>query len=157
MGHARFTDDGGEAALDYVVRADGHWCTTSVAIAGVYRGMQKRLSLERLDQEWHLDGQRVEGLKGAVDVDLDFTPAPKLLPLRRMAALGNRVEHARAAWLRFPAIALSALDQRFTQEEDGCITYTAEQTGFVTSLKVDSSGFVTSYPGLWTGVVAQGV
>jgi hypothetical protein len=155
VGHARFTDAMGHAALDYVVRLDADWRSLSADIAGLHDHRQVRIALDRKGDDWHLDGQVVQGLGGALDVDLSFTPATNLMPLRRMTALGVATVRGRAALLRYPDIALQPLDQIYTVQQDGLVRYEGAQTGFVTMLTVDDSGFVTRYPGAWQGEVTH--
>ena len=155
VGHARFSDAGGHAAIDYVIRLDDAWQSLGADIAGLHGGRQVRIALDRADGAWRLDGQVVAGLGAAYDLDLAFTPATNLMPLRRMIDSGAQTMRTRAAWLRYPEIALQPLDQLYTRQPDGTVLYEAAQSGYVTTLTADSSGFVTDYPGLWRGEVSH--
>jgi hypothetical protein len=86
-------------------------------------------------------------LAGARDIDLGFTPATNLMPLRRLPDVGRMA--TRAAWLREPGGGLTVLDQSYTRERGHLVSYHAEQTGFSTQLKVGPHGFITLYPGFW--------
>ena len=156
VGHARFRDDEGFAALDYVVRCDHGWHTLSADIAGTHGVRDIRLVLENDSGEWRLNGHVEPQIAGVMDVDLAFTPATNLMPLRRLAGGNYKALHIRAAWLTYPKCEVVPLDQ--TYESDavaGHVSYRAEQTGFTTTLRVDDSGFVTGYPGLWDGEVSH--
>ena len=151
VGHARFRDEDGFAALDYVVRCDEGWHTLSADVAGSHAEKRIKLALHREGEDWIMNDQVQPQVKGAQDVDLSFTPATNLMPLRR---LKDGITEMRAAWLRYPACELAALDQIYTRDADeGTITYSAAQTGYATDLKVDPSGFVTLYPEAWEGEV----
>jgi len=151
IGHARFKDSYGHAALDYVVRCDAEWHTLGADVAGTHGGRELRVSLEREGSIWALNGQAQPQVRGAVDVDLAFTPATNLMPIRRLYAADKL--HSRAAWLTYPACELKPLDQTYTSVTSEIVTYAALQTGYVTQLCVDPSGFATLYPGVWEGEV----
>ena len=62
---------------------------------------------------WTVNGIPSPGVYGCLDVDLSFTPATNLLAIRRTSlAIGARAD-VRAAWLRFPELALEPLYQRY--------------------------------------------
>lgn len=154
VGHARFRDESGFAALDYVVRCDEGWHTLGADVAGVHEGREVRLRILREAGAWEVNGTAQEGLDGAADIDLSFTPATNLMPLRRLMASDGAVLEPRAAWLRYPEAALAPLDQRYVATGlPDVFSYSAAQTGFATELTVHSSGFVTLYPGHWEGEV----
>lgn len=84
-----------------------------------------------------------------VDIDLGFSPATNLLPIRRLSLARGQEAEVRAAWLPFPSLTFEVLPQVYRRE--GLQTYRYESGGgvFVRLLEVDAVGFVTDYPGLW--------
>ncbi|MGP6089131.1 putative glycolipid-binding domain-containing protein [Antarctobacter jejuensis] len=151
VGHARFRDATGWAALDYVIRTDDDWRTTSADVTGEHGGGAVAMKLTRGDDGWTVNGEPRPDLAEAEDIDLSFTPASNLMPLNRVPEVG-RLETT-AAWLRFPGPQITPLTQTYTRERGGLVRYAAQETGFETHLAVDARGFVTSYPGLWEAVV----
>lgn len=149
-GHAEFRDDLGRASLNYVVRCDLGWLTQSVDLAGRHGTREVQSKIVRYDSVWYVDDIPQTDVARARDIDLSFTPATNLMPLRR---LETRLT-VTAAWLRYPSATLSRLDQVYARE-DGRVGYSAEQTGFSTTLDVDPSGFVLLYPDLWHGEVTH--
>ncbi|SLN20280.1 hypothetical protein ROJ8625_00728 [Roseivivax jejudonensis] len=147
LGHARFRAAGSESRIDYLVRCDPDWHTLGADVTGIWDGTRVALHIVREGPTWTLNQQRQDGLDDAVDIDLSFTPATNLMPIRRMPEIGG--VSVRAAWLSAPGAPLGPLDQRYTRGRGGIVHYAAEQTGFSTDLRVASSGFVTEYPGLW--------
>ena len=147
VGHARFGEAEGRSRLDYVIRCDAEWHTQGADVSGVYREKPVALCIKRSDNDWVLNDLPQPDVEGAVDIDLGFTPATNLMPLRRLCEVGRM--QARAAWLRDPESGLQPLNQAYTRERGGLVRYEAEQTGFQTELKVSSDGFVTLYPGYW--------
>lgn len=147
IGHARFADGQGRSYLDYVIRCDGDWFTQSADVTGTFREQPVALRLLRKGDDWTLNDVPQPAVEGAVDVDLGFTPATNLMPLRRLCEVGRM--QARAAWLCEPDGALRPLCQAYTRERGGLVSYAAEQTEFQTELKVSDDGFVALYPGFW--------
>ncbi|MFZ5964374.1 putative glycolipid-binding domain-containing protein [Thalassococcus sp. BH17M4-6] len=147
VGHARFSEGGSWSALDYVVRCDGDWGTTSADITGLHDDEKVALHVLHLGRDWTVNGTPQPQLDGAIDIDLGFTPATNLMPLRRLPDVGRMP--VRAAWLRDPASPLEPLDQTYTRARGGLVQYHSVQTGYETHLKVDAHGFVTHYPDLW--------
>lgn len=154
IGHARFRDAEGFAALDYVVRCNESWHTLGADIAGLHDGRDVRLQVLRENGAWVLNGEPQPRVGEAADIDLAFTPATNLMPMRRLAVQQNDTLEIRAAWLDYPDTALKPLDQIYRRTGIcGQVAYQARQTVFITELEIDLSGFVTHYPGLWQGEV----
>ncbi|MBT55444.1 MAG: hypothetical protein CMF72_18850 [Mameliella sp.] len=147
VGHARFRDGNGWAALDYVIRVDADWCTTSADVTGEHGGDPVAVRLVRGRDGWTVNDAPRPDLRGAEDVDLAFTPATNLMPLNRVPEVGRL--DTTAAWVRFPGPLVSPLTQSYMRERGGMVRYSAEETAFETQLAVDRHGFVTTYPGLW--------
>lgn len=154
IGHARFRGADGFSALDYVVRCDTGWQTISADITGLQDGLNVNLRITRDDKTWVLNEIPQPQVSGAIDLDLSFTPATNLMPLRRLLASDEASEITRAAWLRYPQADLQPLDQTYGRTGvAGDFSYKAQQTGYTTRLHIGESGFVTNYPGLWEGEV----
>lgn len=150
MGHARFHNDDRFAALDYVIRCTDNWQTLDADIAGTHGDLDVRLHIDHRNGGWHVNDTPQTGLMGATDIDLSFTPATNLIPLRRLAKQQDDTLTIRAAWLHYPAAKLAPLDQSYKRTPTyGLVSYQAEQTAFSTTLEVNDAGFVTLYPDLW--------
>ncbi len=147
VGHARFRDGAGWAALDYVVRIGADWTTLSADVTGRHGGEDVAVKLSRDGDGWALNDVPQPQLAGCEDVDFAFTPATNLMPLRRLPDVGRLT--TRAAWLRFPGPQVTPLTQCYTRERGQIVAYRAEETGYDTQLAVGPDGFVTTYPGLW--------
>lgn len=154
VGHARFHDAAGFAALDYVIRCDGGWRTTSADVGGMHAGREVQMRILREGAQWWLNEIAQPEVAGAEDLDLSFTPASNLMPLRRLAGGRRRTLQLRAAWLDYPDGLLRPLDQIYRRGAlPGVVIYEARQTGTSARLGVHASGFVTLYPGAWEGEV----
>ena len=84
MGHAQFRDVLGQASLNYVVRCGRDWVTQSVDLAGQHDGREVRAKMAQAGGTWWIDEREQDAVAGALDIDLSFTPATNLMPLRRL-------------------------------------------------------------------------
>jgi hypothetical protein len=157
IGHARFHNPDGFASLDYVVRCDTGWRTINADIAGTHGEMDVRLQIEKTPKGWRVNQTPQPGLDRATDIDLSFTPATNLMPLRRLSDGALDAIITQAAWLDYPAATLKPLDQTYSRLAQDRVHYRGEQTEYVTELTMDPTGFVTRNPGLWTGEVKHAV
>lgn len=150
-GQANWQQDGAEVSLLYSVRCAPDWATLSADITGERGGAEVALRILSGSDGWRLNDAIQPEVAGCVDLDLSFTPATNLLPLRRLAADGAGPVRVRAAWLVPSLDRLASLDQSYCPCADGTIAYASEN--FQAGLTVHPSGFVTKYPGLWDGWV----
>jgi hypothetical protein len=93
-------------------------------------------------------------VRGCVDIDLGFSPATNLLPIRRLALNIGKEAEVRAAWLSFPALTFEVLPQVYRRVGETTYRYESGGGTFVRELQVNAVGFVTSYPGLWQAEAA---
>lgn len=153
-GHARFTESGAEAALDYVVRCDAGWATTGADIGGVMAGREVGWKITRdPGGGWRLNGRAVAGLDDCLDLDLGFTPATNLLPLRRLGLLPRGRAALAAAWF-LPGAGggrLLRLEQSYDARGAGQVAYRSDQ--FAARIEVHETGLPRRYGDLWDGRV----
>lgn len=136
--------------LSYVVAVDEAWRTRSAQLRGWAGATEVDLDLRVTpDQQWILNGTPVAAVAGCIDVDLSFTPATNLLPIRRLGLPIGSSAPVAAAWLRFPELDLQRLDQVYSRVAEGRYEYSSAGGAFRASLEVSASGLVTDYPGLW--------
>jgi hypothetical protein len=112
------------------------------------REIELSVSLD-VGERWHLNGTACPAVSGCVDIDLGFSPATNLLPIRRLALDIGKEAEVRAAWLPFPSLAFEVLPQVYRRTGETTYRYESGGGTFVRELQVNAAGFVTSYPGLW--------
>jgi hypothetical protein len=150
-GAAVFRDERGRPArLAYQVEADAAWRTRRGRVQGWLGAQAVELDIARTaDGGWTLNGAPAAGLEGMVDLDLGFTPATNLLPLRRLALADGQTADAPAAWLDPAAGTLVVLPQRYTRRSATVYWYESSGGGYAGVLEVEPTGFIRRYPGLW--------
>ena len=151
-GTAVFSESGRPCRLDYVVECDAEWRTVSARVTG-WIGVADVAVEIAVDaaRDWTYNGRRCPDVQGRDDIDLSFSPATNLLPIRRSRlAIGARVS-AHAAWLSFPGLVLEPLEQIYERVSASRFRYESGGGAFVTMLETNASGFVVQYPGMWRG------
>jgi hypothetical protein len=141
--------------LDYRVACDASWRTTAASVAGWLGNRAIGIEL-RTDGagRWRLNDADCPVVAGCLDLDLSFTPATNLLPIRRLELPIGETAAVRSAWLTFPALTLEPLDQVYRRTHATTYAYESDGGRFSTELEVNGDGFVTRYPNLWEAEAA---
>lgn len=152
-GVATFLHDGQPTCLRYRVSCDAGWRTRHATVSGWLGETAIELEIGRSAQgAWHLNGTDQDAPAELVDLDLGFTPATNILPIRRIALSAGQEMAAPAAYLAFPALRLERLDQSYRRLDASHYAYAAPRFDYEAVLEVAETGFVTLYPGLWKAV-----
>lgn len=156
-GAATFAYEGDPCLLDYQISGGADWRTVAATVTGWVGSRDVAISLNRDDADrWTLNGEPCPAVTGCLDLDLNFSPATNLLPIRRLnLAIGQSAE-VRAAWLRFPEFTLEPLPQVYRRLGETTYRYEASDGAFTARLTVNVAGFVTRYPGFWNAVSGEG-
>ncbi|WP_227107568.1 putative glycolipid-binding domain-containing protein [Chromobacterium rhizoryzae] len=149
-GCAVFVEDGVNCLLHYQVDCAPDWSTRRVEVNG-YRGAEAIALRLETDAEgrWRLNGAEQPQVQGCVDIDLAFTPATNLLPIRRSRLEIGAALELNAAWLQFPALTLAPLSQRYTRLSEIGYRYESRQGAFQAELSLTPDGLPRDYQGLW--------
>jgi hypothetical protein len=153
-GAAAFLREGVPARLAYELMCDSSWRTQYGQVRGWIGSQSVELSVARTAAgHWSLNGEIVGGLASCVDLDLGFTPATNLLPVRRLALAEGQAAEVPAAWLDVAGGTLDVLLQRYERRSEESYWYEAPRFEYAVLLDVAPTGFVRRYPGLWTAEV----
>lgn len=155
-GELEADEAGVRAQLAYVIQCERDWRTRRAVVTGSASGAPIRFELAADGTgRWTLNEAPLPVVDGALDIDLGFTPATNLLPIRRLnLAVGERA-NVRTAWVRFPELRVEVLEQSYQREADRVFHYDAWVDGerFQARLDTDEFGRVLLYEGLWEAVV----
>ena len=154
MGTALFSHEKLPCRLDYEVVCNSEWQTMCASVVGWLgtRSIDIGLSVDS-DRRWRLNGVVRPEVGGCTDLDLNFSPATNLMPIRRLSLTVGAAAELTAAWLRFPSFDLEPLPQLYRRVDASTYRYESGGGRFVADLQVNSAGFVTSYPGGWEAEV----
>ena len=156
-GTAVFADGGTPCRLEYQVTCDPSWRTRHAQLTGWYGSRRIGCTISAdASHHWRLDGRGCPEVAGCVDLDLSFSPATNLLPIRRLALPVGQAASVRAAWLRFPECRLEPLEQRYHRVDTERYDYEsgAGEGAFRARLRVTPAGLVAEYAGLWVAEVS---
>jgi uncharacterized protein len=149
-GTAVFGLEGRPCQLSYQVECEADWRSRAARISGWFGSDKVEMTITALpDGRWLFNGSEIAAVAGCVDVDLGFTPATNLFQIRRLALGIGEEADAPAAWINFPNLTLERLEHRYHRISPGEYDYEAPDVGYAAILRVNETGFVTHYPGLW--------
>lgn len=149
-GTAVFSSDNRPCRLAYLAVCDANWSTRRGTVSGwLGDDVSIELSIAVRDHRWYVNGVEISETAGCLDLDLNFSPATNLLPIRRLSLEIGQHAEVRAAWLRFPTFELEPLAQVYTRQDEFTYRYSSDDGKFVRDLTVNDVGFVTDYPGFW--------
>lgn len=150
-GIAEFEAPSGLSRLEYTVECDREWRTVRARVRGMAGARPLELAIRRdATDDWHIGPAPIPALRGLVDLDLGFTPATNLFPLRRLALEPGQSAGAEAAWLDDEAWEFRRLPQRYERRGEREYWYESPSAGYAAMLTVTAEGFVSDYPGLWS-------
>ncbi|WP_120634759.1 putative glycolipid-binding domain-containing protein [Ruegeria sp. EL01] len=149
VGQATWHENGADNMLTYDVRCAMNWHCLSADVSGEVGGHDVALRLRCTNQGWALNDTLQDCGAECLDLDLSFTPATNLFPMRREEIGQAQSARIKAAWLKPDLVSMERLDQVYTWLSPGLIRYGS--TNHQADLSVHPSGFVTHYPGLWEG------
>jgi hypothetical protein len=162
-------DAGAPLRLKYAVACSPDWTSRGVHIALTRGATTRHLKITAgEDQRWWQsveevprggdDGRRrscpveIPAVAGCRDLDLAFTPATNILPLRRLALAPGESRDLTAAWIRFPGLSVEPLAQRYTRLDEHRLRYESRDGSFTAELEIDELGLPVRYPPLWERV-----
>jgi hypothetical protein len=150
-GSASFGTGKDAATLAYDVACDREWRTLRAEVKGTVGSRPLAITVRRsAGGSWQIGDRPAPQLEGLMDLDLGFTPATNLFPLRRLALRPGQAADAAAAWLDDGSWQFSRLPQRYERRSAREYWYESPATGYAALLTVTADGFVSDYPGLWT-------
>lgn len=142
--------------IQYQIICDTNWHTRTVNIQQT-QGVDTRSINLTVDEQgvWRRDGDILGAMEGIIDVDLEVTPATNTLPINRLNLEIGQSAMVQAAWVRFPALTVERLEQRYTCLGETRYEYHNPSSGFTAELEVDSQGVVVDYGDFWKRVRAR--
>ena len=112
-------------------------------------GPLRTTRVARTGGEWSVDGVRVPGLAGCLDVDLESSALTNAFPMRRLALAVGDAAAAPAAYVRVGG-EVERLEQRYHRlpGQELTVDYAAPAFGFTATISYDAAGLVLDYPGI---------
>jgi hypothetical protein len=96
--------------VEYDVDCDLRWVTRHCSLRGYIGARPVAVDVRRsVSGSWTVNGVEAPGLQECTDIDLGFTPATNLLPIRRLQLEVGQRAVVRAGWIRFPEFTAEVL------------------------------------------------
>jgi hypothetical protein len=152
-GHVLLSQAGRPMEIHYRIETDERWRTlmVNVSLRNMPGSQDGRLLLRSAKGRWHFGeghGYYAPEFDGMFDIDLGFTPATNLLPIRRLKLDIGQAAPVTAVWLRFPDFQLQPLQQTYTRLTEDTYRYQSEG-GFESEITVDGRGLPVTYRDGW--------
>ena len=155
-GTAVFSHERRPCQLSYQIICDADWWTRSAQVQGWLHQSLINIQIKTDSSgRWWLNEIEQPQVTDCIDIDLNFSPSTNLLPIRRLNLSVGGSADVRAAWLRFPSFQLELLSQQYRRLAEDTYRYESAGGQFVSELKVNRSGLVIDYPGLWQAETAS--
>jgi uncharacterized protein len=140
----------GPVEARYEVACNTDWRTRSVFASLRQTGGGRAVRLAVDGGRWLVDGRHDPALDGCLDVDLSWSPLTNTLPIRRLALpVGQASGPLTMAWVRFPALTVEPLPQRYDRLAADRYRYSSRGGEFTAEIEVDAEGLVVKYQGAW--------
>jgi hypothetical protein len=151
LGGSVFLESKRVCQLGYHVVASTSFLTQRASVKGFIGSKSVDLRIRASARgRWAVNGVDQRAAAGCLDFDLGFTPATNLLAIRRLRLSVGKEADAPAAYLAFPLLKLSLLEQRYKRVSQMEYDYEAPQFGYRGVLKVSAMGAVIEYPKLFS-------
>ncbi|MCR8843867.1 putative glycolipid-binding domain-containing protein [Paenibacillus sp. SC116] len=136
--------------VEYTVNCDQTGSTEEVHLYYRNESMSNTVIISRDGNGcWTRDGQVMEGVSDAKDIDIGITPSTNILPIRRLQLAVGESAEVITAWVRFPEFDVQPLKQEYTRINHATYRYRSIESGYTAILKVDERGIVEDYEDEW--------
>jgi hypothetical protein len=145
--------DDAPAEARYEITCDRSFSTRHANIFLLDSSGERSLKIETQSGQWYENGRENHTVKGALDIDLGWSPSTNTLPIKRLKLeIGQSSGEFVAAWVRFPELTLQPLPQEYSRLVDRKYRYSSRGGAFVANLTVDDDDLVMDYEGFWLRV-----
>jgi hypothetical protein len=118
---------------------------------------KRELALARSPEGlWFIDGEKISGVDGLLDIDLGFTPATNTNAIKRLRLEVGGEAETTAVWLDVKDWGFKPLRQVYRRLSKTEFAYRSPSHDYAANLLTDDFGIIHLYPQLWTAVSESG-
>jgi uncharacterized protein len=140
----------------YQLVCDSSFLTRRAHISVRAASGEHEVEISAENGRWYQNGSENLSVRGALDIDLGWSPSTNMLPIRRLGLrIGQSSGEFTAAWVRFPALTLEPLPQEYLRVSERLYRYSSRGGRFTAQLQVDDHAIVVNYEGFWQRVTAR--
>lgn len=143
-------DESNAHIVEYKVELDANWFTKKLTII-VDEHNSLTLMSDGMGSWFERDGQAIDKLKGAIDIDISATPFSNSLPINRMDWVLNQEEQFEMVYILIPSLKVKKVPQSYKYiKNNGNLRYfTYRCYDYETTICVDEYGLVMNYPNVF--------
>ncbi len=136
--------------VEYKVDLDSKWFTKKLTII-VDEHNSLKLKSDGKGNWFGNDGQVIDKLKGAIDIDISATPFSNSLPINRMNWVLNQEEHFEMVYISIPSLEVKKVPQSYKYlKNNGKLRYFRYRSyDYETIICIDEHGLVIDYPNVF--------
>ena len=108
-------------------------------------------------ETWLYNGQVLPLLNGCIDVDLPLTPFTNTLPINRLRLPIGQEQLIKVIYLDLLNNSIKPVMQKYTRLSKFEYKYENVPNDFEAIIRVDESGFVIDYPGLFERIARKDI
>ncbi|WP_078394848.1 putative glycolipid-binding domain-containing protein [Shouchella patagoniensis] len=151
IGTIIYVDDEKGHVVNYELKMEPNWLTRQLFVQ-VDHGKTLTLVSDGNGEWLNKDGQPLDDLKGAIDVDVESTPFSNTLPINRKIWKVGEKKTFDMVHVTIPELNVSKVKQIYTyeREEEGLRYFEYECRGYKNVICVDEDGFVVHYPNVFS-------
>jgi hypothetical protein len=98
---------------------------------------------------WESNHRGIDDFSGCIDIDMSITPSTNSLPIQRLNLPVGEEAEIQVLYVDILKNTLVPVKQKYTRLSEHEYKYENVPNDFETTIRVDESGFVTDYPGLF--------
>ncbi|MED3803563.1 putative glycolipid-binding domain-containing protein [Lysinibacillus xylanilyticus] len=146
-------DESNAHIVEYKDDLDTNWFTEKLSII-VDEHISLNLSSDGKGNWYENDGQVIDKLKGAIDIDISATPFSNSLPINRMDWVLNQEEHFEMVYISIPSLEVKKVPQSYKYiNNKGHMRYFKYRCyDYETTICVDEQGLILDYPNVFRRV-----
>lgn len=141
--------------VEYHIRTNAGWQTVLLEITSQVSNKTQMIKLEGDGNgNWTYNGKAAEHFKDCIDVDIAVTPFTNTLPIRRLQLQQGQSQEINVIYCDLLNQVIKPVRQKYTRLSGNEYQYENIPNDFEATIRVDESGLVVDYPGLFVRTAA---
>ena len=149
-------EEGKIFTVEYHVKIGAGWKTKRVEIKSTIDGQVKLHTFKKgKNENWLYNGQVLPPFTGYTEVDLPLTPLTNTLPINRLRLPIGQQQLIKVIDVDLLNDSITPVTQKYTRLSKFEYKYENVPNDFEAIIRVDESGFVIDYPGLFERIARK--
>ncbi|MCS3797392.1 putative glycolipid-binding domain-containing protein [Niastella sp. OAS944] len=141
--------------VEYQIRTNARWQTVLLELTSQVNNKPQTIKLEGDEKgNWIYNGKEAAQFRNCIDVDIAVTPFTNTLPIRRLQLQQGQSQEIQVIYCDILNQVIKPVSQKYTRLSNNEYHYENIPNDFEATIKVDDSGLVIDYPGLFVRTAA---